>query len=482
MTKKLFIITLLLLIFAFGLYKVADNFETFFPVEELPVVSTGALNAEKPQTQKEINKQIVQEKIAKLKARYAQKWLILAGDDHLKNNEYSDAIQLYNAALKKSPKDETLIKKVADAYFGAKRYSVAYKRYRQLIEYSNFDVHKTWLALSYWVDNTPINKQFLWDELAKFGLEGQEKFYYENLVQCIDDFHLCKKNFGEYFATQTWVTHPWLLSISWAIENYENFQVDQLYYKNTLILKALYDDKNYPLAIVIGKDILKQQPWYRPVLKIIAQSYFELGTYDKAKKYLSEVYELDQTDVSVIYMLGVVHSELEDYILSNIFFNKALKWWFTPSIYVRRFLINNYIDLGSPEKALKVFSDMYTTESDWLTSEDLKLAVYYNIVHDNSVTAKTIIAHALEKFPDEADFYGFAWWIEKESVNLVGAMEQLNKWYAIDPDNAMITLNIAQIAIAEKNKSQAIVYLKQTITNDRDGQFGSVAQELLDEL
>gem|GEM_PF-4225912 len=38
--KKLFIITLLFLIFSFGLYKVADNFDTFFPVDSLELAQS----------------------------------------------------------------------------------------------------------------------------------------------------------------------------------------------------------------------------------------------------------------------------------------------------------------------------------------------------------------------------------------------------------------------------------------------------------
>lgn len=199
MIKKLFIITLLFLIFSFGLYKVSDNFDTFFPVEDLENQEEQQVIEEnkEPLTQKEINQQIVADKIALLKNRYAQRGLILAGDDHLENNEYLDALVLYNTALKSSPTDAELITKVADTYFAMKKYDFAYKKYLEISDYGPLDKHNIWLSLIYSYPYDDENKVFLRNELEQINLEPSQKLYYDIMLNCMDDFHECKKQYQE---------------------------------------------------------------------------------------------------------------------------------------------------------------------------------------------------------------------------------------------------------------------------------------------
>jgi len=482
--KKLFIITLLFLIFSFWLYKVADNFETFFPVDSLELVQSWSIDEAIVviEDQSDINKKIVAEKIAKLKNRYAQRGLILAWDDHLKNNEYLDALSLYNIALKTSPGDEELIKKVADTYFSMKKFSFAYKKYLEISDYSQLDKHSIWLALQYSNPYSAENTVFIKNELSQINLDPQASFYYTTMLDCVDDFHECKKTYWSHLDSYTGSLSDKLDTLSWAIVQYEAFQTGELYFKDTLVLKALYDDGNYPIVIELWKQILENQPGYRPVLKMIAQGYFELGDHDQAKLYLNQLYELDKTDAQVAYMLGVVNRELWEYILSNIFFSKAIENDYTPLVYPYRFLINNYLDLDAPLKALDWFRDLLWDDSWAITKDDLLLAGYYNILYDNLLEAERVMDSWIKSFPEEADFYWFLGWIYKEKLDFVAAMEHLQTWYELDPKNAMISLNIAQVYLLEKDSKQAAFYLKQTVRNDKNGQFWSVAQDLLDEL
>ncbi|MDC0506246.1 tetratricopeptide repeat protein, partial [Candidatus Gracilibacteria bacterium] len=306
--------------------------------------------------------------------------------------------------------------------------------------------------------------------------------YYTTMLDCVDDFHTCKKTYQDYLSTGTGSIGNKLLSISGAISQYEDFQTDQLYFKDTLIVKSFYDEKNYPIVIDLGKKILIEQPGYRPVMKMIAQSYFELGNYNEAKQYLNDLYELDKQDPDVAYMLGVINRELGELVLSNILLNQAIKNKYTPSVFPYRFLINNYLDLDRPTQALQSFDELLSGSSGSITKDDILLASYYNIIYDNLPKAESIINSGIQAFSEEADFYGFLGWIYKEKLDFVLAMEQLEKGYELDSKNAMISLNIAQVHLLEKEKKQAIIYLKQTVKNDKGGQFGSVAQDLLDEL
>jgi hypothetical protein len=39
----------------------------------------------------------------------------------------------------------------------------------------------------------------------------------------------------------------------------------------------------YSIAQVLGEKLLEEKPDYKPVLKIVAQSYYELGIYDTSR-------------------------------------------------------------------------------------------------------------------------------------------------------------------------------------------------------
>lgn len=433
-------------------------------------------------TTKEINEQIVAEKIAKLKARYAQKWLIIAGDTFLKEAQFNEALDSYKQALKASPADETLIKKLWDSYFQLKNYTQAYNAYAKIVDHSWVDLHKLWLSFIYSRSYSIENKKIFEELISWLPLSAQDSFYYTTVLECLEDFHICKKQFQESFAlSEQEITSPRLISLQNAIIQYENFKVDQIYYKDTLIIQSFFEQQQYPFVILLGQDILQDRPTYRPVLKMLAQSWMELGDYAQAKKYLDQLNVLDPNTPEVLYILWIIHQKRDDYILSNIFFKKSIEYGYSQSVYPYRLMIQNFLDLWNNDKLLAWFRDLYAQENSWLTDQDVILGVYYHILYDDFNNAEKIIVRYKDVFVDSADIYGLAAWIQKEKWHLDTAQEYLDKAYQLDRNNAMVTLNMAQVLIAQDLNSKAIFYLKQTLKNDPNGEFGSIAQSLLDE-
>ncbi|USN58461.1 MAG: hypothetical protein H6767_09550 [Candidatus Peribacteria bacterium] len=116
--------------------------------------------------------------------------------------------------------------------------------------------------------------------LEKIGLiypEGEDTRYYTFLLEALSDFHTAKLELSAYFDTQEYTgENEKLQRINQAIEAYRNFQIDEVYYKNALIIGALYENQSYRTAILLGQELLEEKPNYQPILKIIAQSYFEM--------------------------------------------------------------------------------------------------------------------------------------------------------------------------------------------------------------
>jgi|GEM_PF-1340968 len=80
-------------------------------------------------------------------------------------------------------------------------------------------------------------------------------------------------------------------------------------------------------------------------------------------------------------MMGVINLKLNEYILSNIFLNRAIELDYKPSINVKRRLIYNYFELGAMEKMLKEFESLVKNEKE-IEKEDIYLAIYYHIVYN----------------------------------------------------------------------------------------------------
>ena len=135
--------------------------------------------------------------------------------------------------------------------------------------------------------NIPESKKFI----SELGLTGDEKFYYENSLHCLENFHECKVSFQNFFTqvqTQSGKTLEYepLADIQKAFQNYENFQLDDVSLKNAFIIASYYSHGLYPLSIILSKKELEAKKDYKPLLKIVAQSYFKLGEYESAKAYL----------------------------------------------------------------------------------------------------------------------------------------------------------------------------------------------------
>jgi predicted Zn-dependent protease len=54
---------------------------------------------------------------------------------------------------------------------------------------------------------------------------------------------------------------------------------------------------------VLGKHILKEKSRYKPVLKILAQSYFELNKLEEANEFLIEYAKINSKSPDVYYMI-----------------------------------------------------------------------------------------------------------------------------------------------------------------------------------
>lgn len=431
---------------------------------------------------KEITKEDTDDKIEKLKKRFSVKWIILKWDLYIERNQPTLAIKEYLEALKKAPDDEKILSKIWDTYITLWEYKKAFSYYYKSMNYNDETKHKYIKSLIS-VNTENINNTWaidkIIDQIKEVDISEEKRFYYTNSLKCIEDFHLCKKNFWEYIESN-WVNIDEMIKIKDAIENYENFQSNEIYYKNTLITKAIFDNWLYPIVIHLWKKILETNPWYKPILLMVWKSYYEIWDYTWAKEYLAKYYEIEPTDYKVTYLLWIIAFNNEDYISSNMYFNSAIKNWYTPKINLERRLIYNYFMLDNKKWILDVFT--YLLKNDDVQADDFALWIYHAIEQWKTLTAISWSKKALELFPEEEIFYWYLWRIYREDYQYKKSLINLMKWLRINPRNPLVTLNMGYLKLSEEKYSDALEYFETTISANKNWEFWILAQKEVKEI
>lgn len=496
--KKYLFIFLILLIIIFSSVYIYKNINSFHN-KDINNIST--IWDDWIDIIEEIDWDDVQNKIDILKKRLSFKGLIEDGDIHFYNKEYTRALTKYLQVNKQNPSDQSIINKIWNIYFNLNKYTQATKYYDQIKDYNQLDISTAIKSLIYSEELKIDNIEALKSKILLYPLNSAEQFYYTNSLDCSIDYHLCREAFDNYFdwdipnsTTNSWTTIPndneeiqELKNIQEAIINYKNFQLDDLSYKAALISGAFFQNELYPVAIATSQDTLINSPDYRPLIKIIAKSYYEIWDYINAKKFLIQYNWLWDNESEISYFLWIVHQKLREYTRSTIQLRKSLQLWFDRDLDVKRRLLFNYYQSEDTEKILWVFQEIMRDNLDEATVEDISLAIFYHILDKQNDKANTFTWFALNKFPDEEVFYWFQAWLilQNENINdeiLESADSILQKWLAINDKNPMISLTLWQLEEKRNNLQKAFIYYKQTISLDEGGEYEKLAKIKLEQL
>ncbi len=457
----------------------------------------------------EIDWDSVQAKISILKKRLELKGLIQWGDLHFQNEEYTRALSKYLQAIKQSPEDESIKNKIWNIYFKLHKYQQAYKYYSQIKSYSQLDIHRAIRSLFYWVDLTGNKTLFVIEELNSYNLSEDEKFYYKTSIECTKSFVTCKDNFSAYFdtlngvqeenQTEDWETGSWniqeekvvffpeLENIRIALQNYENFQFSDLSYQSALISGAFYQNRLYPVAITTATNTLKIAPDYRPLIKIIARSNYEIWNYIEAKKFLIQYNNLWDNEPEVSYFLWIVHQKLREYTRSTIQMRKAESLWYENIIDIKRRLIYNYYQLWDHEKMLNIFDELMEENPENISWDDASLAIFYHILYDEYEDAKKYTLASMELFSENEVFLWYNSWLalQKEEIDeaeITKVEDDLKKALELNSKNPMISLTYGQLEEVKEDKQKAFIYYKKTISLDPSGEYAKLAEKKIEEL
>ncbi len=190
-------------------------------------------SVETPITKENVDDKQVEQKIENLRNRLKLKWLIVKWDLFVENNQLPLALKNYIQVHKESPNDETITKRLWDTYFEMNNFGKAYEYYKDLKEWTITKEHLI-LTLFYSKDlNKILTEKLCKKEIKQLSLDEEEEMYYNNSIECLEDFHICKQNYQDYFKENKDLKNKNLISIKTAI-NYENSK-----YENYIIKMLL---------------------------------------------------------------------------------------------------------------------------------------------------------------------------------------------------------------------------------------------------
>lgn len=425
-------------------------------------------------------------KIENLRKRFYLKWTIEKWDNFFESNQPLLAMWEYLKAIKQNPDDEKIIKKLATVYFDIKKYNETVNTYEKVL--NNLDdkeKEKYILSIIYNIDLKSDTD--LTDKKNKINaldiLTTEEKFYYINSINCVINFHECKKRYQAYFEQNKDLKFDKLINIKKAIDNFLNFKTEFIYYKDTLIIWALFENKLYNISNKLWIDLLITKPDYKAIVLLVWKWYYEIWNLVNAKFYLEKYYKLDETNLEITYLLWNINFKLKDYSSSNLYYNSALKWWYEQNIDLKRKLIYNYYLLWDSRSMINMFD--YLVKEKTSTIDDFSLAIYHGIIEWRITSATTWAEMWLEKFKDQKwfeIFYGYLWWINRELRKVPEAEEYLKKWLKINPKNPLITLNLWYLEELKMNFNIAEIYFKKTVNMNWDWEFWELAQREIEKI
>lgn len=437
-----------------------------------------------------------------LRKRIELQWLITRWEMYFNNQEYTTALTQYLQVYNRIPNDNDTNLKIWDIYYNLKRFWRAYEFYSNIKNYPNLDRKK---AIYSFLNTIDSKKSWSWElneinrEIDSLWFIWQENFYYKNSTICINDFSLCRLNFEEYFnkfdKTNNEKLSWWeeienlieeLQNIKNAFLTYENFKIDDLWYKSALVTWAFYVNWFYKIALETSKNILEENKWYKPILKIAAKSAYELWEYIEARDFLIEHNKLESNDAEVSYFLWRVYENLNEKVLSIIHFNRAISNWYNDIADIQRRLIFIYFELNDTDKMLKAFQDLIDSNNKNLNINDYNLAIYFHIINWDLETALKYSNIAKNKYSNSELFYWYYSWIMLQEENISISQERLienniKKALEINEENPMI-LMVKWIQESKKwNFEEALKFFRRAMENDKTKEYSESTKYFVDE-
>jgi len=418
---------------------------------------------------------IVRQRIENIRKRHELRELLISAESYLEWWQQALWLKTLLDVYRENPEDGVVVTKIAETYFDMKRFWSSINYYKRLPSLNENQKNRMLLMSFYTNDIQDLaGREGIIREIIQLWYSQEEIFYYATSIVCSISPINCKEKFQEYIAQQENIQSTKLNDMRIALRNYDNFWVNEEYLLYTYIITEWYKQELYPLVILLWNKVLNEKSDYRPALKIIGHSYFELWEYEAAKEVLTKFHQLDDSDSWVNYMLGIIYAKTRDSVLANIFLRRALELWYSPTLNLRRHIAYNFALIESKHNLLRSLRDLIELEEEY-EQTDLSLAVYYHILYEEYEKAIEFSKLWQERYPEDAYFYGYEWWAHREIWNPEKAVEILQHGLEKIENNPFLYLQLI-FALKEVWNTESIKLVLETLLSlDISSEYREIA-------
>lgn len=402
-TKRLnlFFIALVIILWWLGLYWYFQYYKAptsvVEPIDTAPVFASESQKREK---ERAIRVEKERENDASLTDETKKERALLLskkGDYLALNNEHHDALDIYLRVIDLDSGDNYKRKAAAIA-FSARNFAESTKWYLETLpDLSIKEKEELLMSMRY-----TGNKDFK-NLLSKLELPANIKKAYEVSWTCETLFLDCESAIKQYSFD-----YPPINVLKKALEDFKNLKNTDSNYKEALLIGAFYQNKDYSTVIRLGSRLLSQVPDYKPILKVVGFSSYLTNQHERAENALKKYKTLDSKDPEVDFILGLIYFAREDYKLSNLYFNNAVKGWYQPKSIVERKLAYNYGILWLNDNMFEVLG--YLVNGKDATELDITNSLYLVLNEKRVELAEKWIKIWAARFPNSPDFLSLRGW------------------------------------------------------------------------
>lgn len=374
--------------------------------------------------------------------------------DYLRiNNEYNDALDIYDRVISLDPQD-IYKKKAASIAFEARNFLKSTEWYTETLpSLSLREKEELLMSMRY-----TGNKEFL-PLLTTIDIPSHIKKAHEVSWTCETAFIECEAAIKGYSFDYRPIN-----ALKKALDDFKNLKNTDITYKEALLIGAFYQNKDYSTVIRLGSNLLSRKPSYKPILKIVGFSAYLTNQHERAENALKKYKSLDSKDPEVDFLLGLIYFERQDYKLSNLYFNNAVLGGYTPKNVVERKLAYNYGILGMNENMFQVLGHLVGSPD--ATELDITNALYLALTEQRLDLAEKWIKIGIEKSPDSQDILAMRGWYMRLTGNKETGLAILNTVLEKNPNHLIALVQTGAIYTEKKEKDLAKPFLEKAAIID----------------
>ena len=390
-------------------------------------------------------------------------WYALKDDRETALKAYLVAFSRANASAQKK---SDLAAKVADLYFGIKRFPEAVEFYKKAEAVPAASALNFALALSYVDDAEKVSL------LPGLALTDDQKKYFSISYGCREGAGRCADAVRAYAGTGELASN-----LKASLADFEALAAEDTAYRDALLAAAFLKNRDYAASAAVADDVLKRRPDYYPVLKLAGRAWWEMGRYDEAIKALQRYYRANAQDVEAAYLVGLCYAGKQDWETASAFFNRAVIGGYKPKVDAERQLSYAYAMMGAHDNLWQVLG--YLLKDADAGENDFSAAAWLALEGDNPRLAAQWAQEGVVKFPSSGWMGALAARAYRTLGDQPAREAAVSAAVLADHDNPLALLERG-ILLADKGDVAGKADFLKVTELDPEGTFGTDAQARLD--